>query len=85
MEKANLLKYLSQYHNKEVAQIIKEASLSEEDLELAETAQKIISEMTDKKWYQEGIKASNSDSYGNNPYAGGRYKGTDFDGEMKQY
>ncbi len=85
MEKANLLKPLSQYHNKEVAQIIKEASLSEEDLELAETAQKIIAEMTDKKWYQEGIKASDSDLAGNNPYAGGRYKGTDFDGEMKQY
>ncbi|MBO4706947.1 MAG: hypothetical protein J5594_00070 [Elusimicrobiaceae bacterium] len=93
-EKASFLRALSAYHTPEVAKIIKEATLNEEDLVLAETAKKLETEFAEKKWYIEGLKAV-SDNSGNGidldigvnkNHLGQQYhNGSDFESKMAQY
>lgn len=80
VSKSSLLNLLVDYHTPDVAKIIKEATLSE-DLILAQTAQGLVDTIGDKRWYTEGIKAANSSEYGIEQ----KYKGTDFEKDMKQY
>lgn len=57
VSKTSLLKIISEYHTQEVAQTIKNATLSE-DLNLSQTAQGLADSFADQRWYQEGIKAA---------------------------
>ncbi len=93
IDKAPFLSALSVYHTPEVAKIIKEATLNEEDLQLAEAAQKLESELSNKKWYEDGLKVVSDGSSDtgeriglNKNHIGQQYhNGSDFENQMSQY
>lgn len=95
VEKISFLKALSVYHTPEVAKIIKEATLVEDDLLLAETAQKLEAEFANEKWYREGLKDFQNSGNGldmnmdfsvNKNHLGQQYhSGSDFENKMTQY
>lgn len=57
MSRVSLLNVLAEYHTPEVAQLIKEAT-SSEDLFLSQTAQNLADSFADARWYQDGLKAT---------------------------
>ena len=93
VEKLPFLKALTAYHTPEVAKIIREATSNEEDLVLAEEAQKFESEFANEKWFKEGLKdvPNNSDGFDinfsiNKNHLGQQYhNGSDFENKMAQY
>ena len=95
MPKGTILNILSNYHLPEVAQIIKDATLSEDPI-LAQTAQVLDESLKDSKWYQEGLKTDlNNSNSGldlkinlnfNKNHLGQQYhQGSDFENQMNQY
>ncbi len=76
ISKVALLNLMVGYHTPQVAQIINNATLSE-DLTLSQAAQSLVDSIGDKKWYQDGLKV--------NLESGNKAAKKDFDSQMSQY
>ena len=85
-----VLNILSEYHTPQIAHLIKDATLSEDEA-LAQAAQSIVDSLAEEKWYQEGLKADpNSGSvfdfnFNKNHIGQQYYNGSNFENKMKGY